>query len=704
MQRTAQVATDKILQGRITSQSQLRFRRWAAWLGLALLFMGIAVANFQRLTLSVLAPGPLSDPHAQIWQGVARSESCKTCHPGLSEELTLEQLASLDTASTPPRAIHPGMSQSQACANCHAAELQNLLRGTPHDLELATLKSLSEASKVQHDFKLTAIMKSPAEAPIDWQSRSFICSDCHREHQGAHVSLAAMDKNRCQACHQQKFDSFDTNHAQFTNYPERKTGSVAFNHRSHQSQHFSKAGASFDCSRCHLEDRRGVTSLVRSTSFEKACASCHQNLLSVALADGVVLWQLPNVNRDELSAVSNHKLDWPDMASYVTDLPVQPLMRQLVSEQLATEDQGNAWKLITELAVTKNLGDLNIANPDERLLVERTALAAKAILLDIAVTGQGALEKRLIRGSKDDQTSAYESRIAKKLVQGVPPELFDAAFRRWFLTKSAPVESVKSPSMLPSPFAPPDTESLLIETPERQTFTAFESDNDDLLDNADAEDFNAPGLEEKPSSTEIAVGDQTNFDARKHLQHGGWMIDENRLAVVYVPSGHADPWMQAYAEWLSYRRDRSVVDTEFLNQADSIVSRCVECHLTPKVRESHPSDLAPLTAAWKTSEVNPAEKKLTRFDHQPHLNLPQLQDCTSCHVLNDTLPVAGVFVSSQLSPVQSRSVIDPHSDFVHMQKSNCVTCHNSHSGVQSCTMCHDYHINASPAAATRTLP
>ncbi len=75
--------------------------------------------------------------------------------------------------------------------------------------------------------------------------------------------------------------------------------------------------------------------------------------------------------------------------------------------------------------------------------------------------------------------------------------------------------------------------------------------NDDLL--SDESDLLAG-----PSSDALSEADGTQSKTQssnkplkpwEHLPYGGWMIDENRVALVYVPTGHADPWVARWIEW-----------------------------------------------------------------------------------------------------------------------------------------------------------
>ncbi len=691
--------------GRLLPQRYLLWRRLFLLAAVLLIMVAATIIYQFNWALNFIAPGELSRPHSQLWQGVARQETCQSCHP--SSTGTFLNLTPLAQQASP----HPGMRQQEACAACHASQLENLLRGTPHDLTLLELETLGKTSKAKLVSSQIHIDPLPVKAannsPIDWHSRSFACSDCHHEHQGLGFSLSAMSDQRCQACHHQRFESFAHDHTEFKHYPKMDIeNKIAFDHRSHSGKHFVKDNKAFDCNVCHLQDRNGTKTLVRSTGFDAACAACHREPLSVSLSEGIVLWQLPNVDINAIGDSLDGLQNWPEAASYVNDLPISPLMRQLVIAEMKVGPSEVSVQAIERLTRITNLDQLDVTKLIDRQLIIEVAKAAKNILLKLATDGQAVVKERLSDSAlphADSQlVSPYQVRLASELCIGIPPEIFDATYRRWFEKPDRTVEAdsigardgaridrITPPTKLPSPFAPPEqnrsqnqpansTDNLITDA------DLFLSDNA-LLTKADSR--NAQAFDGET----IALADSSTFVPQRHLQHGGWMVDPLRMAIVYIPSGHGDRWMQAYGEWIAEQTRAGNLARSDSNSG--VISKCVECHRSTIDRVSFPTDNQPLWAAWQTNPVDPLERKLTRFDHRPHLALPLIADCTSCHRLNAISPSASTLVSVASESESTTSVGHSIHDFQYLRKSDCNACHNAQTQVQSCTQCHNYHVN-----------
>ncbi len=683
--------------GRKVFRRHLRLR-FGLGFGLALLlFVCWTITGWNGTTYALLAPGPLSNPHAQIWQGTARSETCLNCHPHLSKEPLADFADTVAQKEATPRLtrqkIHPGMSQSEACARCHSDNLNDLLRGTPHDLPLESLTKMKQTGSME-----SSKFVSQSDIHTDWQHRSFACSDCHIEHQGRFVSLQAMDNSRCQACHQKRFDSFEGSHSEFTEYPvASSSATIAFNHRSHASKHFPKEKAAFDCNQCHLAEDKAGRRLVKITSFENACASCHQQPLSSSLQDGVVLWQLPSVDLEQIVALDSTTFaTWPESASSVNDLALSPLMRKLLIQELQTHQDDVSQLAALRVSTIKNIDELSTDLERGAAMVAVVAAAAKNILAEVSEYGQSALATRLRKLNVEEAQDQFDRRLVEELVKGVPPDIFNEAFRSWFLPNSLESKGSSSSSNVTNPFLPElmAPQPLPSETKVPRFTSTTQAPDEDLMSNEDLlaeEPFGE--IDRKPtegSNPEDAL--PREYNAREHLSNGGWMIDRVRNAIVYIPSGHADRWMQAYAEWLlqsNSPRDRRL-------DSMNVTSRCLECHIAPTNRDSLPNADMALTSAWRSKPIDASARKLTRFDHQPHLTLPQLRDCEACHQMTELAQPKSALVSTDSTQSQLERQMNhagSEQDFHYLSKKMCVQCHNKQTMVQDCTMCHDYHVS-----------
>ena len=105
------------------------------------------------------------------------------------------------------------------------------------------------------------------------------CATCHKEHRGFKHDMKKMGDQRCQACHEQKFESFKLDHPEFTLYPYRDENYVNFNHTLHFGE-FSKQNrtellGNFNCKSCHTDNPDNGL-IIKPGTFEKVCYSCHQ--------------------------------------------------------------------------------------------------------------------------------------------------------------------------------------------------------------------------------------------------------------------------------------------------------------------------------------------------------------------------------------------------------------------------------------------
>ena len=640
---------------RNNAKSYPRLRRRIAFL--VCIFTAIVLSLLKTQFVQTLKPGPLTQAHSQILQG----NNCSACHPGIAQ-----------FATHSPK--HVAMTQSKACIQCHHHDLKQLLRGSPHDLASSELINLQKsdltsvpAARIWLTSLKSVLTESPFENSIDWQHQSFACGDCHSEHQGKDFLLSSMDSTRCQACHQQRFNSFDGNHPEFNDYPKAKSAIISFDHRSHSSKHFLTNGAAFDCNRCHLDSSGETSRLVRSTGFDIGCASCHREPLTSSLADGIVFWQLPSIDiariKEASKSVDSVIAKWPDSASYVNDLTLTPMMQSLLVAQMQTD--GADASIISQLRDVENIADL--PSQDDQASLVAIAAAAKHVLYDLAQNGQAAMQTQLqvaVNGSIGSNAESFlNAALVEPMLRGVTPEIFAAAYQRWFNIARTSEKSEEENAV-----------------DKFRSDTLHKNSSDDLMM------FGA--LEPEHNAAPKSTPTFSQFESRQHVTHGGWIIDADRMAIVYIPIGHGDPWMQAYAEWLiawSEKEDNALPQRMF---EQSVVSSCLECHrqrVNQTIDKSEPMN--PL-AVWHSADVDPTRRSLTRFDHKPHLKLPQLADCNACHLMNQSKLPQTRLVSTD-SVHASRSNL---TDFAALSKQTCVACHNRTTAVQQCTLCHDYHV------------
>lgn len=653
--------------------------------------IGVSLAWSNLGSKQTFAPGPLSRSHAQLLisvqsgiDGAHKIDSasrCASCHPGNGTS----------SAAT---------KQSDLCLKCHVQEMPDAVHGSPHDLHG---KSLSElvANGDRRESK-SNWSQWLGRSPIAWKENATECSQCHREHQGSSHDLKEMTSKRCQACHREQFHSFSTDHPEFKNYPYGQTKSIAFDHVKHRDLHFSKKAANFDCKVCHVQaDQVGVVGQVfRSVPFEQACASCHKEPIQSAIQEGLIVLQIPSLNRKELTSNGTDIGNWPTQASQLTDGTIPSIMRMLIE----SEPGGHA--LLNELPTTGRLVELDTKNEQARATLVKLSIMTKQLMQKLANEGQRGFRssvERLVSTSGPSLASdsnAQPSPWLDQFAYGVPPDLFRAAWNEWFEDGStSPVLGQNvSQSLSPMRFSTNlrrDDDDLL-----GKSSSNVNSNNEDLLS---SDPSNLLDLQNNKSSISKQFKDSRAWD---QLAFGGWMIDRQRMAIVYVPSGHADGWLSRWIELEEMRPSENLLSKVLPNEGGqhkiAMAKQCRQCHSLqaalkhgePLHHDNWPSSFrqanqSPLNqvifasaersnACWKSKSRAANLNPITKFDHTPHLTLPKISDCRSCHQLDTT--------------TDSTSVPVPHGEFVPMQKAQCVGCHQPRAAGESCTQCHNYHV------------
>lgn len=153
--------------------------------------------------------------------------------------------------------------------------------------------------------------------------------------------------------------------------------------------------------------------------------------------------------------------------------------------------------------------------------------------------------------------------------------------------------------------------------------------------------------------------------------HDEWRIDDTAVALKYQPTGHADPVLHS---WLDVIATLPVERTELRDAAlaelagPKSIGQCATCH-TQSI-ESH-------QLVWRTPTPGERPRPFTHFAHGPHVMLPELADCATCH---------------SRTAVTTVSTAAKRSDFAPLAKSTCVGCHQPHAAGDQCTQCHNYHV------------
>jgi hypothetical protein len=202
----------------------------------------------------------------------------------------------------------------------------------------------------------------------------------------------------------------------------------------------------------------------------------------------------------------------------------------------------------------------------------------------------------------------------------------------------------------------------------------------------------------------------------KHVLLGGWYLDAELLAVRYRPRGHADPLLAAWNEYTALLATEQHPGTASLAHATPsgqlIPGGCTTCHLLTEGALTRTS-ISSLSLPWSTVHRSATIRPFTKFDHQPHLTLPLVQDCRYCHVLNSSDKALGAAALGETTAVANQRPLQnlplqqdaasaalpahwsphhQHMEFKPMEKSQCSACHRPNSAGDGCTQCHNYHV------------
>lgn len=650
---------------------------------------GLFVAGILALILCLggdkefLAPGELTSHHAQILSRHTTENRCAACHE-------LEATESVMAFLTKSWSGHAADRQQQSikCLECHQNALPNAKDFSPHDLPDTTLAELTRAGS--GSTRLTSFASVLPKQALE--GNDLACSGCHLEHQGRMHDLTKLNSDRCQSCHANRFASFTNGHPEFTNYPAHQDTRISFNHQSHSAKHFASKGKSFDCSSCHVDESQpsAVGPVGRSVSYERACAACHDAPLRSSFSDGILVINLPSFDREKIEAAGLTLGAWPEEASLMTDGTLSPVLRWL----LAGTPRGKS--LLAKLPADGKVTDLSTTDLESLRLQTEIAAEIRLLVEELAVGGQPALQKRLSASlspsnsleSGDGSVTNNPANVMNRdnqMISGVSPDVFRAAWLSWFQDKNEPIAEVTFPKSpvaavgfgTPSPQLDEKQSSqdplleqdpLLAETPAEDPLAAESSTSK----SSNADPLNADPLAEGSGSATFGSGSPAkpkvialpDLSPQTHLPHGGWFVDQRRMAIVYVPVGHSD---QIVKSWLTAATSNAAEEESHHFKAmlaPKAMGACTECH---KIDHSTGYSVAE-EYLWHARESDPSLRAFTRFNHVPHLTLPQLNQCTSCHSLQED----GRFESMQLQ--------------------NCMDCHTKQGAGDSCTQCHNYHI------------
>jgi hypothetical protein len=186
-----------------------------------------------------------------------------------------EAASGLRTALSPGPTTNAHSLAVLDCAQCHRRQhdVEDVRCERCHDPAIS-----ARLSNAAHVFQGTHDLRGALAAP------AVACTQCHVEHRGAGMKLAAVDSRECGACHtahppsQTPLAAFDV-HPEFAIVRagvESGNGLRWFNHK----LHLPKVAAKYQktCDACH--DRAPGAAAFTPISFPRHCADCHERDLA----------------------------------------------------------------------------------------------------------------------------------------------------------------------------------------------------------------------------------------------------------------------------------------------------------------------------------------------------------------------------------------------------------------------------------------
>ncbi len=480
-----------------TPLPSLRARRGSFVLGCFLATLGgliLLLSSPERNNL--IAPGDLSVQHAPLLSRGGDTNRCASCHAAGNQTFVEWMQHASD-----PKLASP--TQSELCLECHKTQIPHSLALAAHNVSTAELMADSDPT---------------APRRLD-PTTELACSTCHREHHGAAHDLTFMSDNSCQACHQEQYHSFATDHPEFENWPTRRRTRIAFDHGSHQLKHFPKEEQEFACATCHVQASDGE--FQQTLGYEATCAKCHDSKIATSWDAGVAMFALPMIEVAALNEAGHQVGQWPEEVAEEFDGALPPITKLLL---VADDEATSAMAL---LGADFDFFDVDPDDPEQLKAAADVVLATKRLLFEISSEGQTALRERiedvLARKLTNQEFAALTARLS--------PDNLRVITQRWLtrltqeMSGDVPVAAVSAPTSEPSP----DREEAL-----------------------------------------------------KRVAAGGWLSDQTTLSIRYRPTGHADPWVTAWIDVLTeatYGR-HAAITKPLLKQMMSPTApgQCGSCH------------------------------------------------------------------------------------------------------------------------------
>ncbi|MFN3190626.1 MAG: hypothetical protein ACE361_08895 [Aureliella sp.] len=724
--------------------------------GLLLLLMAVPQKE------AVFVPGTLSRKHSQILGNKLISERCSLCHPNSHPDAPA------------------GLLQDELCMSCHESTMPDAVHRSAHDLnpeQLARIQTQTDVSLNGRTKLVSATLgranseskTTCAECHVEHHGNSHDlkaitnqrCQACHQEQ--FHSFSQGHPQFENYPYRTRRTIAFDhTAHA--AKYFGQKNETFDCK-RCHLDQ--GKAGA--------------VGNVFRSVGFEAACASCHDETIRSETVNGWALLQMPCIDPSD-RASDRQLESWPDTATFGYDGEISSAMRVLLaadveaayglsvlpaSNRIAEMDKSVRSEAARSLAKSFRKLVVDTARDGQAAWTKRlTQVAEKALARELDQRERALIDRMsqglppdLLRqiqqewlGNPNNLASAEESeksRAAIRLTSSpqtvISQEARDDDSLGGLLDESDDLDALLMEGLSGGgPTTTPGQEEQLggpllaeesdggIDLDSDDALGGSESDDALLMggwnddgENSDDDLLGSPGSDMLGASAEDSGAQSVStaaplpkLEGSEHVRQGGWYLDRDVLTLNYMPTGHADPILEAWTEYIAMLETANATtalgEQPWLHpnqELGAIVpGSCTECHLVG----SATSDQVDVTQ-WRAQQRPNSVRLFTKFDHTPHLSIPTVNDCKYCHRINGLEEALDGKIDSEsisklktlmastaeerLTEEQSRYVHMltrvqqcTHDEFSPMQRADCIACHRPGAANDGCTQCHNYHV------------
>lgn len=439
-----------------------------------------------------LMPGPLASAHGAI-------ENCSACHTksGRGKLTWIHGLVAGDP-----------LADSNACLTCHK------MPDTAFNAHSAAAAVLEESTErlstvaAATPAPLSARAQNAAFPTGRVTERDLYCATCHQEHQGASFDLTKLSNEQCHSCHVVKFDTFDSHHPKFEDYPFKRRTRLIYDHAGHFGKHYPEVAQKDPakrvpetCSTCHSsrEDKR----LMAVAPFEQTCATCHLDQITgkerASGPKGIAFLSLPGLDLQTLNSKNASVGEWPGES----EADLAPFMKVMIGRT----EKGRS---VIEAVDSLDLQDLSGASDDQIEAVTNLVWEIKKVFYAL-ISGKASdvLGDLNVAGGRK-----LSPNLIADLTAGIPRDVLIGAQQQWLPNLAAEMANRTNPGSAPQ--APlgsgarqaPSRSDPESGTPNPQGATerASEAEPDDSEATLSSEDTGSPST--KPESDGSALGEE----------------------------------------------------------------------------------------------------------------------------------------------------------------------------------------------------